>query len=100
MTAPTKHAIGLRSDAGVELLIHVGLDTVNLEGKPFTVKVENDSTFEKGDLLLEFDKQSIEAEGLDTITPIIVTNSGDYEEIIFKDEADSTLDQELFTVIK
>ncbi|WP_252312368.1 beta-glucoside-specific PTS transporter subunit IIABC [Sinobaca sp. H24] len=100
MTAPTKHAVGLRSHVGVELLIHVGLDTVNLQGRPFTLKIEDGSTFKKGDLLLEFDKQSIEAEGLDTITPIIITNSGDYEEVIFNDKNKSALDQELFTVIK
>ena len=72
------HALGLISRGGVELLIHVGLETVNLQGKHFICRVAEGQTFEKGDLLLEFDKAAIEAEGYNTVTPVIVTNADDF----------------------
>lgn len=75
------HAIGLISDDGVEVLIHIGLETVELEGKPFTVHVEAEQSIEKGDLLMEFDIDQIKAAGLPTITPIIVTNASDYADV-------------------
>lgn len=82
---PTKHAIGLLSTetdtAGMELLIHVGIDTVNLEGKHFTSHVQQGETVKKGQLLMEFDAAAIKAAGYDTTTPIIVTNCADYGDI-------------------
>ncbi|MFC0273367.1 beta-glucoside-specific PTS transporter subunit IIABC [Metabacillus herbersteinensis] len=100
MIAPTKHAIGLRSESGVELLVHIGLDTVTLDGKPFTLHVEDGDKVKKGDLLITFDKEFIENEGIKTITPIIITNSHAYKEIIIEDSKDSIVDQKLFTVVK
>ncbi|WP_366249569.1 beta-glucoside-specific PTS transporter subunit IIABC [Terribacillus aidingensis] len=73
----TGHAIGLKSDAGDELLIHVGLDTVKLDGKGFTPHVDNNAVIQKGDLLLEFDMDMIRAAGFDLITPLIFTNLKD-----------------------
>jgi len=78
---PTKHAIGLHSTAGVDLLVHVGLDTVNLEGKHFTAHVEQGAAIKKGDLLIEFDEAAIRAAGYDTTTPVVVTNAADYGRI-------------------
>ena len=78
---PTKHAIGLHSTAGVDLLVHVGLDTVNLEGKHFTAYVEQGTAIKKGDLLIEFDEAAIRAAGYDTTTPVVVTNAADYGRI-------------------
>ena len=78
---PTKHAIGLHSTAGVDLLVHVGLDTVNLEGKHFTAHVEQGAEIKKGDLLIEFDEAAIRAAGYDTTTPVVVTNAADYGKI-------------------
>lgn len=78
---PTGHAIGLQSDSGAELLIHVGMDTVKLNGKGFTPKVSQGSRVQKGDLLLEFDIALIKQEGYSTITPMIVTNTDDYAEV-------------------
>lgn len=78
----TKHAIGLVSDTGMELLIHVGLDTVQLDGKYFKSHVAQGDHVKKGDLLLEFDIKAIEKAGYSVETPIIITNSGDYLDIL------------------
>lgn len=78
----TKHAIGLLSESGTELLIHVGIDTVKLDGKPFTAHVQPGDKIAPGDLLLEFDRQAILDAGYDLTTPIIITNSENYGEII------------------
>ncbi len=78
----TKHAIGLHSDDGADLLIHVGLDTVKLGGEHFTAHVEQGAKVKKGDLLLEFDEAAIRAAGYDTTTPIVVTNAGDFDRIV------------------
>lgn len=73
----TLHAMGLVSDSGVELLIHVGLETVGLNGAPFKAHIKSGDTFKKGDLLLEFDIDAIKAAGCETQTPVIVTNAED-----------------------
>ncbi|EOR26340.1 PTS system beta-glucoside-specific EIIBCA component BglP [Clostridium sartagoforme AAU1] len=78
----TKHAIGLRSKDGVEVLIHVGLDTVQLNGKYFTSHVEQGNRVNAGDLLLEFDKEGIKNEGYDIITPVIITNTAEYMDVL------------------
>ncbi|MEV2910206.1 beta-glucoside-specific PTS transporter subunit IIABC [Paenibacillus larvae] len=100
MVTPTKHAMVLRSELGVELLVHIGLDTVRLDGKPFDVNLKDGDKYKKGDLLIEFDKELIQNHGLKTITPIIITNSFDYKEIIMEDIKECRLDQKLFTVLK
>ncbi len=74
----TKHAIGLMSDTGIELLIHVGIDTVSLEGKFYDAHVKNGDKIKKGDLLLTFDKEQIENAGFETITPILITNTDEF----------------------
>lgn len=99
MVAPTKHAIGLRSTSGVELLVHIGLDTVTLDGTPFSLKVKEGDTVKKGEVLAEFDKAFIEQKGLTTITPVIITNSHAYQEILIEDLEESALDQKIFTVV-
>ena len=73
----TLHAMGLVSDSGVELLIHVGLETVGLNGAPFKAHIKSGDKFKKGDLLLEFDIDAIKAAGCETQTPVIVTNAED-----------------------
>ena len=77
----TLHAMGLVSDSGVELLIHVGLETVKLSGAPFTAHIKSGDTFKKGDLLLEFDIPAIQAAGCEIQTPVIVTNAEDVGDI-------------------
>ncbi|UXY12550.1 PTS beta-glucoside transporter subunit IIABC [Kosakonia sp. ML.JS2a] len=74
----TKHAIGLLSDSGIEMLIHVGIDTVKLDGKPFTAHVRVGDKVQPGDLLLEFDRAAIIAAGFDLATPIIISNSDSF----------------------
>jgi PTS system beta-glucosides-specific IIC component len=77
----SRHAIGMVADNGVELLIHVGLDTVAMNGAPFEYKIKQDQEVKKGDLLLVADLKAIEAAGYKLFTPIIVTNSEDYVSI-------------------
>ncbi|MGN0347659.1 MAG: beta-glucoside-specific PTS transporter subunit IIABC [Lachnospiraceae bacterium] len=79
---PTGHAIGITTDAGVEILIHVGMDTVEMDGDGFTPKKKQDDKVKKGDLLLEFDIEKIRKAGHPVTTPIIVTNTDDYKDII------------------
>ena len=78
--ADTKHAVGLKSDDGVELLIHVGMDTVKMNGKGFDVKTKVNQRVKEGDLLLEFDRNEIQKEGYSLITPVVITNSCNYEQ--------------------
>ena len=74
-TYPSGHAVGLKLDNGVELLVHVGLDTVNLDGEGFTVKVKKGEQVAAGDTLIEFDPAVIKKAGYPLITPVIVTNT-------------------------
>ena len=77
----TKHAVGITSDNGIEILIHVGMDTVKLEGEYFTAHVKQGDTVKAGELLVEFDIAKIKAAGCEVTTPIIITNSAEYAEI-------------------
>ena len=78
MMFETGHAISLVADCGAEILIHVGLETVSLKGKHFTIHAANGDKVKKGDLLIEFDLEAIKADGFNTITPMLVCNSVDY----------------------
>lgn len=71
---PTNHAIGLVTKEGLEILIHIGLDTVELNGEGFSRLTKKDAKVKKGDLLMEFDPKLVEAKGKSPITPIIITN--------------------------
>ena len=74
----TGHAVSLVSDNGIEILIHVGLETVGLNGAPFQIKCQNGQKVKKGDLLFIADLEAIKAAGLPTITPVLVCNSDDF----------------------
>ncbi len=78
---PTGHAIGLKSKNGTEILMHVGIDTVNLQGKYFSPQIQVNEEVKKGQLLLTFDLAKIKEEGYDTTTPIIITNSKNFSSI-------------------
>jgi beta-glucoside PTS system EIICBA component len=84
----TKHAIGFQTDSGAEILIHIGIDTVKLDGQHFQAHIEAGSKVKKGDLLVSFDIEAIKQAGFEVTTPIIITNSDSYQDIqrIFKQE--------------
>ena len=94
----TKHAIGLMSTHGVELLIHIGMDTVKLNGKGFDVKVKTGDQVKAGDLLAEFDMDLIKGEGYPVTTAVVVTNTDDCEEISEVRTGAATKDTEVLTV--
>ncbi|WP_088013193.1 beta-glucoside-specific PTS transporter subunit IIABC [Gottfriedia acidiceleris] len=77
----TKHAIGITSENGIEILIHVGMDTVKLDGKFFTAHISQGDEVKAGDLLVEFDLVKIKEAGYEVTTPIVITNSTNYLEI-------------------
>lgn len=79
---PTKHAIGIISEHGTEVLIHIGIDTVQLNGEHFKSHIQQGDNVTKGQLILEFDIPAIEALGYNIETPIIITNKDDYLDII------------------
>lgn len=78
----TKHAISMTSDTGIQILIHVGIDTVSLKGAPFKAYVRTGDRVKAGDLMLEFNIETIKKAGLNTITPVIICNSYDYEKVM------------------
>lgn len=78
----TKHAIGITGNDGVEILIHVGIDTVKMNGRYYTAFIEKDQKVNKGDKLLEFDINAIKEEGYELITPVLIVNSSDYVEVL------------------
>lgn len=94
---PTKHAIGLISDQGMELLIHIGMDTVQLEGQGFEAKVAQGDKVKKGQVLVTFDMDAIKAAGYSVETPIIVTNTGDYLDIVETQDQEVTSNDTLIT---
>lgn len=78
---PTKHAVGLRTGEGIEVLIHIGIDTVELNGKYFEAHAAQGQTVKKGDLLVTFDVEKLREEGYVTQVPILITNDAGYTEI-------------------
>ncbi|MBZ5750253.1 beta-glucoside-specific PTS transporter subunit IIABC [Metabacillus rhizolycopersici] len=99
MIFPTSHAIGLTSDDGVEVLIHIGLDTVQLEGKHFTAHVKDGQAIKKGDVLVEFDIAGIKDAGYKLTTPVIVTNTANYLDVIADEPQEVVGGQPVLTVI-
>ena len=81
MVFDTKHAINLVSSSGCEILLHIGIDTVKLDGKFFEARVSDDDEIKKGDLLISFDIEGIKNAGYKTTTPMIVCNTDDYNSV-------------------
>lgn len=97
----TKHAIGLEADDGSEVLIHVGIDTVKLDGQYFTAHVSQDDKVRIGDLLLEFDIPAIRAAGYDLTTPVLISNSDDYIDVLAaSQQSEVAAGEPLLTLIK
>lgn len=89
---PTLHAIGFKSTSGCEVLVHIGIDTVNLEGKFFESYVNQGDVVKRGQLVLKFDKDAIKDAGYSVATPIVITNSNTYSSIDTKKEDDVSTD--------
>ena len=81
MTFKTGHAIGMKTKNGAEILMHIGMDTVNLQGKGFDTLVEKDQKVKAGDPLIKFDIDLIKKAGYPVTTPMVVTNSQDFDDI-------------------
>lgn len=92
------HAVGMESEDGVEVLIHVGMDTVKLNGDGFTPHVKEGEQVKKGQLLLEFDIEKIEAAGYEVTTPVIVTNSDEFSEIAAVADKEVSYGEELLRI--
>lgn len=96
---PTKHAVGITSDNGIEVLMHIGMDTVQLEGKYFTSMVKEGDVVKAGDLLISFDMDKIAAEGYDLITPVVITNTDDFSDIVATEKKKANFGDVLLTVL-
>ncbi|WP_086315282.1 PTS system, beta-glucoside-specific IIA component [Enterococcus sp. 7F3_DIV0205] len=99
MAFATGHAVGLTSENGAEVLIHIGLDTVQLEGKHFELKVTQGQTVKAGDPLVVFDIEAIKAAGFDVTTPVIITNTANYEDVVVSDQAQVNTGDRLITLL-
>ncbi|WP_297377129.1 beta-glucoside-specific PTS transporter subunit IIABC [uncultured Helcococcus sp.] len=97
----TNHAIGITSDSGVEILIHIGMDTVNLDGQGFKALVKNGDKIEVGQDLIEVDLELLKEKGFETVTPIVVTNTDDMVDVIPVANNKKTIErkEELITVL-
>lgn len=99
MIFDTKHAIAIKDENGVELLIHIGLDTVKLGGKYFTAHVKAGDKVEVGTPLVDFDLQGIKNEGYDCITPVIITNTAEYASVLAIDDKAVKCGEEIIKVV-
>lgn len=96
---PTLHAMGITSDDGAELLIHIGMNTVELNGKHFTAKAKQGDKISVGDVLVEFDKDAIAAEGYSIETPVLVTNADDFLDMITVEQKTAEYGDTLITIM-
>jgi PTS system beta-glucosides-specific IIC component len=96
----TKHAIGITSENGAEILIHIGIDTVQLEGKFFETFVKENDKIKKGDLLIKFDIKKIKEKGFSLDTPIVISNSEEYMDVLTTDKEEINNTEQLLTLIK
>ena len=96
--ADTKHAIGLESENGVELLIHVGMDTVEMNGKGFDLLVHEGDSVTKGQKLMSFSMDAIKEAGYRTTIAVIVTNSDQFESIVVSEEGKKQLEEVIIQV--
>lgn len=97
---PTGHAVGLKSTSGIEILLHIGMDTVELEGQGFELHVKKGDQVQPGDLLVTFDLEQIKQAGKPTITPIVITNSGDYLDVLDLNQQEVVTGEAFLTVVK
>lgn len=96
----TKHAIGLTNENGIELLIHIGMDTVELDGEHFESHIENNQEVKQGDLLITFDIDAIKEAGYPIVTPLIITNTNDFKQVVSEKSRHVEPNDNIVTVVK
>ena len=96
---PTGHAIGITGANKAEVLIHIGMDTVKLEGKFFHIKTQAGAAVKAGDLLVEFDMEEIKKAGYDVTTPILITNSAEFVDVSGETGKDVKAGEPLISII-
>lgn len=97
---PTGHAVGLTSDNGIEVLIHVGMDTVSLNGKGFTQHVKAGEKVTIGQKLVTVDLEAVKAAGYPIVTPIVITNTADFADVTTTQASSVTSGDDLLTIVK
>lgn len=97
---PTGHAIGITTKEGVEILIHIGMDTVKLNGRHFNARVNQGDNISKGQKLIEFDLSAIKSEGYAVTTPIVITNNKDFSDVVLEQIQKVGNGQKIITIIK
>lgn len=97
---PTGHAVGITTESGAEILMHIGMDTVELDGNGFEKHVSSGDTIKAGDLLVSFDIEAIKAAGKPIITPIVITNSADYLDVLDFNQKEVIEGEDFLTLVK
>ena len=95
----TNHAVGITSNKGVEILIHIGMDTVEMDGNGFLSHVKQGDKIKAGDLLIEVDLEKVKKSGYETITPILVTNYDDLLDLVGTDQKEIKAKEDLLTAL-
>lgn len=96
---PTAHAVGLTTTDGAEILMHIGMDTVSLDDEGFEAAIKQGDTVKKGDLLVSFDIEKIKAAGLPVITPVVVTNTNEYLDVLDMEQTDVLPGEDFLTIV-
>lgn len=97
---PTGHAAAIKTSDGAEVLLHIGLDTVKLNGKHFTIRAEEGQQVKKGDLILEADLEAVREAGYDTATPIVISNTEIYDKVEIADAEEVAAGDVILRLIK
>jgi len=97
---PTKHAVGIKADNGAEILIHIGLETVSLDGEGFTIHVKEGDKVKKGDALVDVDLDVVSEKAADTVTPMLITNMSDIEALNKQDVKQVRASEDVVITVK
>ena len=97
---PTGHAVGLTTTDGVEILMHIGMDTVELNGEGFATFVKQGDKVKAGDLLVRFDVEKIKAAGYSVITPVVVTNTDHFADVLELDQQEIIANEDFLAIVK